>query len=196
MDGAVSLRGSAAITIAFVAIAAGSARAQEQPMVPLAEVARQAEAAKPAVKKATKSYTNANLTADSRGEPAPAPPAPDSGFVSKSLGKPVSAEEMVTRSEAKVESDVLAKQSEDDWRKRSSSLRKQVEDMQSRIAELSVPNALTDSNPALKKDNDNNIANARAALEDLKTRWTRLEASALKVKIPLAWIQPQPSFGQ
>ena len=165
-------------------------------MVPLAELARQAEAAKPTVKKATKSYTNANLTADSRGEPAPAPPAPDSGFVSKSLGKPVSAEEMVTRSEAKVESDVLAKQSEDDWRKRSSSLRKQVEDMQSRIAELSVPNALTDSNPAIKKDNDNNIANARAALEDLKTRWTRLEASALKVKIPLAWIQPPPSFGQ
>jgi len=196
MDGAVSLQGSAAITIAFVAIAAGSARALEQPIVPLAEVARQAEAAKPTVKKATKSYTNANLTADSRGEPAPAPPAPDSGFVSKSLGKPVSAEEMVTRSEAKVESDVLAKQSEDDWRKRSSSLRTQVEDMQSRIAELSVPNALNDSNPAIKKNNEIQIATARTALEDLKKRWTRLEESALRIKIPLAWIQPSPQFGQ
>jgi len=186
----------AATALAFAAINAGSAQAQGQVMPPIAEVARQAEAAKGTARKATKTYTNASLTADPRGEPAPAPPAPDSGFVSKSLGKPVSAEAMVTRSEAKVESDVLAKQSEEDWRNRASSLRKEVEALQSRIAELSVPNALNDSNPALKKDIDNNIANARGALEDLQTRWTRLEAAALKVKIPLAWIQPPPQFGQ
>lgn len=164
-------------------------------MTPIAEVARQAEAAKGTAKKAKKTYTNASLSADPRGEPAPAPAA-NGSFVSKSLGKPVSAEEMVTRSVEKVEGDVLAKQSEEDWRKRSSSLRKQVEDMQSHIAALTTPNALTDSNPVLKKDNDNNITNARAAVEDLKTRWTRLEAAALKVKIPLAWIQPPPQFGQ
>lgn len=195
MDGAVRLQASTATALAFVALAAGSARAQERATVPLAEVARQAEAAKATVKKATKTYTNADLTSDDRGEPAPAA-APDGGFASKSLGKPVSAEEMVKRSEAKVESDVLAKQSEEDWQKRAGLLRKEVEAMQSRIAELSVPSALTDSNPALKKDNDNSIANARAALEHLKARWTRLEAAALKVKIPPAWIQPQPQFGQ
>ena len=182
------------LLLALVTIAA-IASAQEQVMVPLAEVARQAEAAKPTVKKATKTYTNANLSTDARGEPAPAPvPVQEAGFVSKSLGKPVSAAEMVTRSEAKVEADVLAKQSEEDWRNRAASLRKQIEGIQSRIAELSVPNDLTDSNPGIKKANDLNIANSRTALEDLKKRWTRLEESALKVKIPMAWIEPSPAF--
>lgn len=196
MDGAVTRRVSAAIILAFVAITVLSAHAQGQVTPPIAEVARQAEAAKATARKATKTYTNASLTADPRGERAPALAAPDSGFASKSLGKPVSAEEMVIRSEAQVESDVLEKQSEEDWRRRASSLRKEAEGVQSRIAELSVVNHLTESSPILKRTNDQNIANARGALEDLKKRWTRLEESALKDKIPLVWIQPRPEFGQ
>lgn len=195
MDGAVRLLASTATALAFVALAAGSARAQEQATVPLAEVARQAEAAKATVKKATKTYTNSDLSSDPRGEPAPAP-APASGFVSKSLGKPVPAAELVTRSEAQVESEAVAKESEEAWRKRADSVRRQVVQLRERLTELMTSDASTAESPAVRVANASDIATTRAALESVRKQWARLETSAKELKVPIAWLEPLPTFPQ
>ena len=192
MDGAVRLLASTATALAFVALAAGSARAQQQATV--AEVARQAEAAKATVKKATKTYTNSDLSADPRGEPAPAP-APASGFVSKSLGKPVPAEELVARSEAQVESGA-AKESEEAWRKRADSARKQVDQLRERLTELMTSDASRSESPAVRVGNASEIATTRAALESARKQWARLETFAKALKVPMAWIEPLPTFQQ
>ena len=192
MDGAVRLLASTATALAFVALAAGSARAQQQATV--AEVARQAEAAKATVKKATKTYTNSDLSADPRGEPAPAP-APASGFVSKSLGKPVPAEELVARSEAQVESGA-AKESEEAWRKRADSARKQVDQLRERLTEPMTSDASRSESPAVRVGNASEIATTRAALESARKQWARLETFAKALKVPMAWIEPLPTFQQ
>ena len=188
---------SAVVAFAAMAIAAGSARAQQplQSLTPsLADIARQAEAAKPTIKKATKAYTNASLGAIPKDEPAPvvAPP-PRIGFESKSLGKVVSPEELVSLSEQKIESDRVAQESEPNWRNRAASLRKQIDDMQSRISALMVPNALTDADPLLKKERDSDLANARKGLDGLLKQWAKLEMSATEAKIPNGWLDPRPA---
>ena len=85
MDGTVRiLAGTLTVTLAI----AVPAIAQQPAQPSLAEVARQAEAAKPTIKKATKSYTNNDLGPD--GLPPAAAAEPPSGYVSKTLDKPVS----------------------------------------------------------------------------------------------------------
>jgi len=190
MDRAVT-RCSLAIGVAFVAITAGRALAQDQVTPPLAEVARQAEAAKATVKKAKKTYTNSDLSSDARGEPAPA-----SGFVSKSLGKPVPAEELVTRSEAQVENEAVAKESEEAWRKRADSVRKQVDRLRERLTELMTSDASRAESPAVRAGNASDTATTRAALESARKQWVRLKTSAKELKVPMAWIEPPPTFPQ
>lgn len=183
------------LAVSLVAITAGRALAQEQTaMPPLAAVARQAEAAKATVKKAKKSYTNADLGKDPHGEPAPAPPS--SGLVSKSLGKPVAAEAQVARSEAKVGADTSAQESEDAWRNRAAAVRKQVDQLRERLTELTTSDASRAESPAVRAINASDVANTRTAIESVRKQWSRLEASARERKIPQSWIEPQPTFPQ
>jgi hypothetical protein len=184
-----------AVALVFLAVAAGSAPAQQQVTPPLAEVARQAEAARATTRKAKKTYTNSDLGKDPRGEPATTS-APASGFVSKTLGKAVPAEEMVSRSDAKAESEEIAKESEETWRMRAGAVRMQVDRLRERLIELATPNSLRDGSSTLKAANDNEIANVRTALVSVRKQWARLEAAALEVKIPIAWVEPQPVFPQ
>ncbi len=183
------------LVVAFVAITAGRALAQDQVTPPLTEVVRQTEAAKATIKKATKTYTNSDLSADPRGEPAPAP-APAGGFVSKSLGKPVPAEELVARSEAQVESEAVAKESEEAWRKRADLVRKQVDQLRERLTELSTSDASKAESPAVRAGNASDLATTRAALESARKQWARLETTAKELKVPMAWIEPLPAFPQ
>ena len=178
----------------FVAIAVGSAHAQQSSMPSLAEIARQAEAAKPTVRKATRTYTNGSLGSVPREEHAVAAPTLAAVFESRSLGKPVPAEELVARSEAKVESDNAARQSQQTWQMRAATLRKQIDDLRSRLSMLTIPNPLTEGSPALKQSNDIEIANARAATDGLRKQWMRLEAGAAEAKVPSAWLDPRPQF--
>ena len=178
----------------FVVIAAGSAHAQQSSMPSLAEIARQAEAAKPTARKATRTYTNGSLGSVPREEHAVAAPTPAAVFESRSLGKPVPAEEMVARSEAKVESDNTARQSQQTWQMRAATLRKQIDDLRSRLSMLTIPNPLTEGSPALKQSNDVEIANTRGAIDGLRKQWMRLEAGAAEAKIPSAWLDPRPQF--
>ena len=191
------LRGVAAAIVVVMAVE--GVRAQ-QPAPPLAEVARQAEAAKPTIRKAARTYTNASLAEVPKHEASPAAAAATAGapatvaFESRSLGKAVPAEEMVARSEEKVERDNAAQQSEATWRMRANTLRMQIDEMRARIAELTVPNPLTEANPELQKSNANNIANARAALDGLRKQWGRLEVGAEEAKISREWLDPRPQF--
>ncbi len=180
------------IAIALIVLA-GRTDAQQQVNPPLAEVARQSEAAKAQVKKARKSYTNADLTVDSRGERAAAPP-PSEGFVSKSTGQAVTAEEMLTRSEDKAATEAVQQESEENWRARAASLRLQVERLQTRMTALTKPNPARDLNPASTARNAIEVSNVQSGLDGLRKSWTALATSARELKVPAQWIEPSPLF--
>jgi hypothetical protein len=192
MDGAV-IRISVFV-FAFLAFTTTRALAQEAVMPPLGDVARQAEAAKSSVKKAKKTYTNSDLSADTRGEAARPAAAASSGFESKTLGKAVAAEEIVARSDAKAEAAAIAQESEEAWRKRATAIRQQVDRIRSRLSELTTPNKLTEESPILKAAVTAELRNTRAALVSLRAQWARLEASARENKISMAWLEPAPQF--
>lgn len=184
------------IAAALLVISAGSARAQEQVMVPLADVARQAEAAKATARKAKKTYTNANLTADPRGDTASPPaPAPVAAVASTPEATPPATAAAAASGAAPAEGEV-PKESEESWRTRAGNLRTQADRLRARMADLTVPNRLRDEDPGVKAATDREITNTRSAVDALKKQWARLEMSAIERKIPMAWIQPQPEFPQ
>ena len=186
-------RGSV-LAIVVLAFAAGDALAQTQVMPPLAEVARKAEAAKPTVKKARKTYTNSDLSADPRSAPPPPPAAAPSAPAAAAATPAAKSEGTDAAAAAPKAEEAVQKESEETWRMRAASLRKQVDTMRARIAELTLPDPLREENPVLKRANDVEIANARAAFEGLKTQWSRLEASARELKVPEAWLEPRPQL--
>jgi hypothetical protein len=176
----------------MVVVASASVAAQQgSAPVSLGEVARQAEAAKPTVKKARKTYTNADLGADAARESAEAAPA--TGFMSGSLGKPVTAEEMVSRSEEKIQEAALAAQPEERWRERAESIRVQTAKLQARLNSLMKPNDARSANPAAQARQDAEIANVRTGLAALDKQWAALEDAAREQRIPGGWLDPRPS---
>lgn len=181
--------------IALVAMTAGNARAQQPAALSLAEVARQAEAAQATVKKAKKSYTNADLSAAPSSEPAP-----PTGFMSSLAGKPASAEKVVATSPEKADQAAAAKQpqqqSEEQWRGRATALRTEIEKLQTRLTMLTKPNPTRDANAAAKERNDGVVAILRSSLDGQRKSWARLEDSARESKVPTAWLDPRPQFQQ
>lgn len=191
------IRRVSVIAVALVAIAAGGAHAQQPSTPSLGEVARQAEAAKATTRKAKKTYGNSDLKAVPSSAPAaPAAPAATEAFFSKGLGKPVSAEEMVARSDEGVANEEVAKESETDWRQRAASMRSQIDKLQDRLAALTKPNAARDANAAAKSRNDTVVANTQSGLDSLTKSWARFEEAARVAKIPTAWLEPRPQFQQ
>lgn len=188
------LRESMVATVFGLLAALATLSAQQTSTPPLGDVAREAEAAKATARKAKKTYTNADLTADPRGESAPAAPPPSNGFMSASLGRVVTPEEVLKRSEEKAEKDAVTKEPEEQWRNRAESIRKQVAELQKRRDDLRMPSALRDGNPISKLQNDREIANADRGLEALQRQWDRLEASAKDQKANPAWLEPRPRF--
>jgi hypothetical protein len=182
------------LAIILMAITTDRAFAQEQTTPPLADVARQAEAAKPNVKKAKKTYTNSDLGADPRGEATPAPSAAAASTVSALLDKPAAAQLTATAPGAKTDTDAVPQESEDSWRKRATAVREQVAQLRGRLTELTTPNKLTDANPILQAAVAGDIKNTRDGLARLRAQWSRLEASAREKKISMAWIEPAPQF--
>jgi hypothetical protein len=192
MDGAMRLR--IGIVISLFA-ASGALAAQQAVTPPLGDVAREAEAAKATTKKATKVYTNSNLTADPTPPPAaPAAPASESGFVSKTTGKSVTADEIVTRSEDKVEKDTIAEQSESNWRARAESLRVQIKRLQDQMTAMTQPNAARDANPAARARYEADVARVQTGLDGLAKQWATLESGARYAKIKSEWLDPRPTF--
>ena len=190
MDGAVSVRVSAVALAVAMAIAV-PAIAQQPAGPSLAEIAREAEAAKTTTKKAKKSYTNASLGADAL--PPPAPAAPPTGYVSKTLDKPVSPEEILQRSEQQVEAQAKAEApTEEHWRKRAERIRSDVDGAQGRLSRLL--GRPENPNPTLQQRAEKEIAAIRTGMNTLRTQWTALEQEARDAKIDLSWLGSAPQF--
>jgi hypothetical protein len=174
------------IGAAFLFACASTAAAQSgEP--DLAAIARQAEAAKPTIPKAKKTYTNADLSPDGL------PPAPvDSGFMSVSQGKPVSAEEMLKLSQAKADADRKVREPDEVWVSQATRIRGQVEKLSTRLGELR--GLQKNPNAAQQKKIDQDIAMIQQQLEGLRKRWTGLEEAARTSKVNTALILPMPRF--
>jgi hypothetical protein len=156
-------------------------------------VAKKAEAAQPTIRKAKKSYTNADLSGDPRGEPAAAP-APAAGFISATTGAVLTAEEMVARSEEKVDPTNGHALPEEHWRARADSLRVQIEKLQTRQTALRKPNAARDENAPARARNDAELAKVETGINTLIKQWGKLEEAARLAKVPSGWIEPRPQF--
>ncbi len=184
-------RTSAAVLALVFAGSTGSAAQSSQTAMSLGEVARQAEAEKGTVKKAKKTYTNADLGAEAQRAAAEAAPA--TGFVSSALGKPVTAEEMVAHSQEKIDAATRAAQPEEHWRMRAESIRVQIAKLQTRLAALMKPNEARSANPAAQARHDAEVANTQKALDGVHRQWAALETSASEVRVPSGWLDPRPA---
>ncbi|MEY4095521.1 MAG: hypothetical protein RLZZ53_2720 [Acidobacteriota bacterium] len=177
---------AAALTLATANLAAAQA-----PEPDLAAIARQAEAAKGSAPKAKKSYTNADLS--SAGLPPSTETAPAAaGYMSSSRGKPVTAEEMVTRSEEKAAADLRGKLPDEYWVGQATAIRKQVDKMVPRLAELDArkPNP----NAALQKRSEQEKAMLQEQIASLRKKWDGLQAEARAAKANLGLLSPPPAF--
>lgn len=183
----MTIRG--AMVVVLLGFASANAAAQQEPS--LGDLARRIEAARAQPAQASRIYTNADLVK----APEPPPPAtPGGAFMSESLGKPVTAEEIVSRSEEKVAQDEIAAQSEAQWRQRAESVRMQLTPLLSRLQSLQVPNSARDANPSAKARQESQIRNVQTGISGLEKQWTSLEQSARGVKIPMQWLEPRPVF--
>lgn len=185
-------RGGVVRSVAVTLLFTQSAFAQQPGQPLLAEVARQAEAARPTAKKATRSYTNANLKRSP--PPEPAAPASSAGYVSAMLGRLVTPDEMVQRSQEVVAEKWGGSQPEEHWRGRADSIRFQAGALQARLTDLTLPNTVRDSNPAAKRESDAETTRVRQGLAGLMKQWARLEESARVADVPDAWLGPRPRF--
>lgn len=181
------------IGAAIVLACARTAAAQTSGQPNLAEIARQAEAAKPSAPRAKKIYTNADLSAGGLA-PAPAPAAADAGFVSSSLGKPVSAEEMLKLSNAKAAADQKRKEPDEYWIGQAAGIKRQVENLTARLEELK--GRQKNPNATVQKKTEQDLAMAQQQLERFKKRWADLEEAGRTAKINMALLSPPPAFPQ
>lgn len=189
MDGAVNARILAAVLM-FAAFAAPTA-AQEPHAPSLAELARQAEAAKKAQPKAKKSYTNADLHAASAWQNIPtAAPAGTANATAKPAAADSAGKDAGT-ADSKAAADPGAQNMpEEFWRQRGDFIRGQVEKAKSEIARLNGQ----PQNPsaALEARKANDIKTFQQMLDGAMKQWAQLEGSAQASKINMAWIGPAP----
>lgn len=180
-----------AIGVIAASVVISARQEQKEITAPLGDVARQAEAAKATVKKAKKTYTNADLSADPHGV-AVAPPPATPGFANNSPGKVVTAQEGVKRSDEKVDQSVVAPESEAQWRARAEAIRVQIARVQEQRQGLLQPNPARDANPAAMTRYTNELTKVQQGLDGLTKQWDRLEASARERKVKTEWLDPRP----
>lgn len=181
---------AALVCLLLAAVTAAAARQQGE--VPLGDLAKRLEADRANRQKAAKTYTNSDLghsVASSDAEP------PAIGYMSASLGKPVSAEEIIERSEAKLAAEARATQREELWRGRADFIRTEAARAQTRYEQLTA-DATASANPTSQSANSQEKRRIQQMLDGLARQWDRLEASARGAKINLDWIGPRPNFSQ
>ena len=160
-------------------------------MVPLAEVARQAEAAKATLAKAKKSYTNTDLHVSN--EPQAAAPAADASKADVSASGKLTAPEQSTTANTgseKAPAEPAQAQPEAYWRQRADFIRGQVEKAKAEIARLST--AVSGRSAALEASNANEMKKYQQMVDGAMKQWALLEASAQASKVPAAWIGSAP----
>jgi hypothetical protein len=164
----------------------------QQPGISLADVARQAEAAKPEQPKAKKAYSNADLNGAPRQVDEVAGSEPVRGYVSSTTGMVATPAELLNRSTAIAEREETKSLPEDYWRQRADSLRHQADQMRNRLPGLMAPNP--NRLPAVQAKIDAEITKVRDTLNGLRAKWDQLEAYARASKVDVGWIGARPSF--
>ncbi|HYE86026.1 MAG TPA: hypothetical protein VEA16_06710, partial [Vicinamibacterales bacterium] len=191
-DGAVKRYLSAGLLAVLMAAPA----AAQQSATPLGDLARQAEAARATARKATKSYTNADLAADANAASMPAPNG-SGGYMSISLGREITAEEMIARSQAVMETLAKARATpEPIWRQKAAGIRERLANYQQELAVLRRPADGVERPAAAVARTEKAIERVRQSMARLRQQWDKLDSEARTAGIPLEWIEPRPVFNQ
>jgi hypothetical protein len=175
---------------AVITLSTAPALAQSSSTPSLGEVARQTEKQRAASKPAVMVYTNADL-APKPDEVAPATPSADApttgGYVSKSTGEVLSAEEMHAASQETLSRN-NAKRDEKWWRAEATRLRNELEKMRDTVDGYRTAAPRT---AAMKQIAAKELAKVEAALAGIEKRWAAFEESARDAQVPHAWLEPQ-----
>jgi hypothetical protein len=179
-----------AIAVSLVAVPAAAQS--------LGDLARQEEARRASIQKASKTLSNADLDPSAIVAPAGVAPAGDapaepSCYMSKQKGQCVSAAEMLANSVAGVVTKDNAPH-EQTWRDESAALRSQIENTQRSIATLEAVVADNGRSPGDRKSAGQLLADARQAIERLQRQWEKHEKMAGNQKVPRVWLEPIPVF--
>jgi hypothetical protein len=111
--------------------------------------------------------------------------------MSASLGKPISAEEMLERSQKKADEESGAKMPEEHWRGRAEAIRADAERAHARYAQVSKD---TLGNAIAQASNAQELKRLQQMLDGLAKQWDRLEESARVARVNPDWIGPRPNF--
>ncbi len=177
---------SAGLILALCGVAA-PAMAQS-----LGEVARQEEARRASAKKATKSFSNADLQPSEIASPSGgSTPGTESCYMSISQNRCVSAEELLSYTTQNIASAELAKQ-EPHWRRQARTIRNQLVKAQNELETLSA--TASDQSRAPGKTAERMLALRRSVVAGLEQEWEELEKQAKQLRIPRAWLDPRPTL--
>lgn len=160
----------------------------------LADVARQEEARRTTAPKAVKTYSNADL----RPSDVPPPPSlagePESScYMSASLNKCVTADELLERVNASTPNPELA-QEETGWRRSAEQIRTQVAKLRSEREAFAATAADESRSAGERALAAGLVAKKEISLRQQQERWTTLEQDAAFKRVPREWLEPAPAF--
>lgn len=155
----------------------------------LGDVARQEEARRATAKKATKSFSNADLSPAEVTSQSNAAPG-EGCYMSRSQGRCVTAAELLANSASTTGGADTAKEA--DWRQRAETIRKQIAKAQSELDAVSAtPSAQS------RQGGERGAASRleelqRSALKGAERQWEKLEKAAEREGVPAEWLYPKP----
>ena len=158
----------------------------------LGDVARQEEARRASAAKAVKIWSNADLGA-SEITPPPGAAAVESCYVSKSKGRCVSPEELVSISDLGVVTKANAS-FEPNWRSEAQSIRSQLEAVRHGATVLKATVADEARSAGERKAAEKALTAAQQAVAHFERQWEKLERTAMNQHIPREWIEPIPTI--
>lgn len=183
----ISARRIVCIVLAAAAIAA-PAYAQT-----LADVAQKEEARRAEVKVPSKAYSNADLKPGEVSLTSLAAAGEEPCYMSASLKKCVSADEMLAITSKNVANAELKKK-EPTFRGAAQALRERLEKVNAELTTMSVTAADQNRSSAERAVAASRVADRQADLESLSKQWLRLEKDAEKMAIPHEWLEPNPKL--
>ena len=182
------------MTLLVRALCAAAAIAAAQPAYTqsLGDVARQEEARRAPASKAVKSLSNADLSPAEVTQPHGGA-AVESCYVSRSKGRCVSPEELVSISNSGVVTKVNAS-FEPNWRSEAQSIRAQLEGARRAVTVLEATVADEGRSAGERKAAEKALTAAEHAVANFERQWEKLERTAANQQIPRAWIEPIPTL--
>ena len=158
----------------------------------LGDVARLEEARRASAAKAAKTWSNADLGPSEITHP-PGAAAVESCYVSKSKGRCVSPEELVSISNTGVVTKANAS-FEPNWRSEAQLIRSQIEAARHGATVLEATVADEARSAAERKAAEKALTAAQHAVAHFERQWEKLERTAIDQHIPREWIEPIPTL--